>query len=277
MIHAKRPESSLRNAGLRRCRVQGVCRHTDSQEQWEKHREIQSSLQVTCTRAGNVQTTHSCSGGLGVLNSICCHDYHGLHSSPSPSPYPRSNTKVLLTKRTKIMVPCKNYEFHAHFAEKSLFQKNPHAHRKKIGTPPPPNPKYPPLKRGILWTWRFSCRKNAEILGAHQIGAAISGPRIADKNFTDTRIFPEDLKGTKPPHTIVARINTAEEGKPPPQIYPKSIRSSDIVFLNNFCQVSDSLHRETSRSLHNPFEKSSYTIVTKISTGRKNCFWELIW
>ena len=34
-----------------------------------------------------------------------------------------------------------------------------------------------------------SCRKNTEILGAHQIGAAISGPRIADKNFTDTRIF----------------------------------------------------------------------------------------
>ena len=28
--------------------------------------------------------------------------------------------------------------------------------KKKIGTPPPPqNPKYPPLKRGILWTWLF--------------------------------------------------------------------------------------------------------------------------
>ena len=37
--------------------------------------------------------------------------------------------------------------------------------------------------------WRFSCRENTEILGAHRIGAAISGPRIADKNFTDTRIF----------------------------------------------------------------------------------------
>ena len=32
-------------------------------------------------------------------------------------------------------------------------------------------------------------RKNAEIRGAHKIGAAISGPRIAHKNFTDTRIF----------------------------------------------------------------------------------------
>ena len=36
---------------------------------------------------------------------------------------------------------------------------------------------------------RFSCRKNAFFPGVHKIGAAISGPRIADTNFTDTRIF----------------------------------------------------------------------------------------
>ena len=35
----------------------------------------------------------------------------------------------------------------------------------------------------------FSCRKNAFFPGAHKIGAAISGPRIADTNFMDTRIF----------------------------------------------------------------------------------------
>ena len=68
-------------------------------------------------------------------------------------------------------------------------QKNPRAHENKIGTPPPKPKIPPPPKRGILWTWRFSCRKNAEILGVHKIGAAISGPRIADTNFTDTRIF----------------------------------------------------------------------------------------
>ena len=62
-----------------------------------------------------------------------------------------------------------------------LVQKNPRAHENKIGTPPPPpNPKYPPLRRGILWTWRFSCRKNAFFPGVHKIGAAVSGPRIAD-------------------------------------------------------------------------------------------------
>ena len=35
----------------------------------------------------------------------------------------------------------------------------------------------------------FSCRKNAFFPGVHKIDAPISGPRIADKNFTDTRIF----------------------------------------------------------------------------------------
>ena len=37
----------------------------------------------------------------------------------------------------------------------ALNQKNPRAHKNKIGTPPPPNPKSPPLKWGILWTQVF--------------------------------------------------------------------------------------------------------------------------
>ena len=64
----------------------------------------------------------------------------------------------------------------------------------KSTLPPPPRPKIPPpLNRGILWTWKFSCRKNTEILGVHKIGTVISGPKIADKNFTDTRIFLKNL------------------------------------------------------------------------------------
>ena len=47
----------------------------------------------------------------------------------------------------------------------------------------------PPPKTRNFMDMEFSRRKNAEILGAHKIGAAISGPRIADKNFTDTRIL----------------------------------------------------------------------------------------
>ena len=62
----------------------------------------------------------------------------------------------------------------------------------KSALPPPPPPPTqntpPPLKRGILWTQVFL--QNERVFpGVHKIGAAISVPRIADTNFTDTRIF----------------------------------------------------------------------------------------
>ena len=71
------------------------------------------------------------------------------------------------------------------------FRKIPAPIKMKSALPPPQtqNPPPPPPKRGILWTWRFSCRKKALFPGVHKIGAAISGPRMADNNFTDMRIF----------------------------------------------------------------------------------------
>ena len=72
--------------------------------------------------------------------------------------------------------------FEAHFK----FRKIPAPLKIKSALPPSPNPKYPPpLHKAFYGHGGFP----AEILGAHQIGAAISGPRIAHKNFTDTRIF----------------------------------------------------------------------------------------
>ena len=70
----------------------------------------------------------------------------------------------------------------------STSQKNPRAHKNKIGTSPP-NPKYPPPKTRNFMDMVFSCRTDAFFQASHKIGAAISGPRIADTNFTDTRIF----------------------------------------------------------------------------------------
>ena len=56
-------------------------------------------------------------------------------------------------------------------------QKNPCAHKIKIGTSTPlPKKSNPTLKRGILWAWELFSRKNQTIPGAHKIGAAISGP-----------------------------------------------------------------------------------------------------
>ena len=63
----------------------------------------------------------------------------------------------------------------------------PPAHKTKIGTstPPPPSKQKPnpPLKRGILWAWGSSSRKNPKMSGAHKIGAVIFGPRIAGGKF----------------------------------------------------------------------------------------------
>ena len=74
------------------------------------------------------------------------------------------------------------------FSETSKSQKNPRAHKNKIGTSPPP-PKPPQKKGNFMEKMGFCCRKNAFFPGVHKIGAPISGPRIADTNFTDTRIF----------------------------------------------------------------------------------------
>ena len=81
----------------------------------------------------------------------------------------------------------------------AILQKNPRAHKNIIGTPPPPpKPKIPPppLKRGILWTWPLFLQKERIFPGVHKIDAPISGPRIADKNFTDTRLSPRRIEGS---------------------------------------------------------------------------------
>ena len=61
-----------------------------------------------------------------------------------------------------------------------LCQKNPRAHKIKSALPPQKKPKI--LKGGILRTWVF-LQKERIFPGAHKIGAAISGPSIADKKI----------------------------------------------------------------------------------------------
>ena len=60
----------------------------------------------------------------------------------------------------------------------------------KSALPPPKKPKIPPPPANEeFYGHRFSCRKERIFPGVHKIDAPISGPRIADKKFTDTRIF----------------------------------------------------------------------------------------
>ena len=59
------------------------------------------------------------------------------------------------------------------------------AHKIESALPPPPkNPKYPPPPKTRNFMGKgFSCRKKRIFPGAHKIGAAFSGPRVADKTF----------------------------------------------------------------------------------------------
>ena len=61
-----------------------------------------------------------------------------------------------------------------------IYQKNPRAHENKIGTSPPPNPNTPPRNFTDMEVFLQKEHRNSS---AHKIGAAISGPRIADKNL----------------------------------------------------------------------------------------------
>ena len=61
---------------------------------------------------------------------------------------------------------------------------NRHSPPPKTQNIPPP----PPSKEEFYGHGFFPAERT-HFPGAHKIGAAISGPRIADKHFTDTRIF----------------------------------------------------------------------------------------
>ena len=60
-----------------------------------------------------------------------------------------------------------------------ISQKKSHTHKNKIGTSRPPPPKSPPKKTRNFMGMELLLQKEQTIPGAHKIGAAISGPRIA--------------------------------------------------------------------------------------------------
>ena len=83
--------------------------------------------------------------------------------------------------------------------------------------PPPPKPKIPPPPKTRNYGHGFSCRTDAFFPGVHKIGAAISGPRIADKHFTDTRIFLiRSRKHAQQTRAPTGQNDTPEVWEPPP-------------------------------------------------------------
>ena len=101
----------------------------------------------------------------------------GFFSSRNPeNPWrTKENAQKKKTRKIKKTIKARNKKKNKDWRVR-VGQKNPRAHKNKIGTPPPPKkPKIPPppLKGGILWTW-VSCRKNAFFRGAHKTGGLIS-------------------------------------------------------------------------------------------------------
>ena len=78
-------------------------------------------------------------------------------------------------------------------SRQDLNQKNPRAHKNKIGTPPPPKkpkiPPPPPKKKRNFMDMGFPAERTHFSRRNFKTSAPISGPRIADRNFTDTRIL----------------------------------------------------------------------------------------
>ena len=91
--------------------------------------------------------------------------------------------------------------------------------------PPPQNPIYPPpQKNEEFYGHGFSCRTDAFFPGVHKIGAAISGPRIADKNFTDTRIFLKILRAS-----FLGRAPALD----PPSLLIEGLRFASLLSLSS--------------------------------------------
>ena len=79
-----------------------------------------------------------------------------------------------------------------HDPRASELRKIPAPIKIKLALAPPLSPpkNYPALlKQGLLWAWCFSSRRKQKIPGAHKIGAAVSGPRVAGGKITDLSLF----------------------------------------------------------------------------------------
>ena len=70
------------------------------------------------------------------------------------------------------------------------FQKNPRAHKNKIGTPPPPKTQNtPPPRTRNFMGMGFSCRKNAFFQAPIKLAQPFPAPELRARDFMDTRTF----------------------------------------------------------------------------------------
>ena len=81
-------------------------------------------------------------------------------------------------------------------------QKNPRAHKNKIGTSPPQKTQnIPPPQNAEFYGHGFSCRKSAFFQVSIKLAQPFPAPELRTKNFTDTRISERQSITQKGVHT----------------------------------------------------------------------------
>ena len=130
-------------------------------------------------------------GRLPTLVGLCPECLSGPFSSwksPGKQPIKKRGIKRFLSKID--LLSC-------------FYQKNPHAHKNKIGTSTPPSKKPqppPPPKRRNFMGMGFSSKKSQKMPCAHEICGAIFGPRIAGgKIRTQGALKGTNLRGQTEP------------------------------------------------------------------------------
>ena len=76
------------------------------------------------------------------------------------------------------------------FGFRSQFQKNPHAHKNKIGasTPASKNPRPLPLKQGTIWTWGFPAEEPKKCQAPKKLVQPLPAPELRGEKNKDMRL-----------------------------------------------------------------------------------------
>ena len=161
-----------------------------------------------------------------------------------------------------------------------MYQKNPRAHKNKIGTSPPPPKKNPntPSKTRNFTGIRFSCRMDAIFPGAHKIVAGISGPGIADKKLDGHEDFSEC---TWYHHISVKKcevtLRSCRGAAPvvPPSPYTRPLEGPKILLKNRTCYKAQRLGPPATRLRKPKSEKVLRRVLGRVP-GKRDC-WKQCW
>ena len=106
--------------------------------------------------------------------------FHEAHPESAHGKFDSAHDNVLGWRVCRTQLPPKNVFDTKNGLKNAKSQKNPRAHKNKIGTPPP--------KRRNFVDMCFPAER-MHFPGAHKLAQPFPAPELRTNNFTDTRIF----------------------------------------------------------------------------------------